>query len=86
MGKIKIMRAFSIFILSVISGVFLSMTLAIYLPLEQVNRMFISGLATPLIICSLSVLSVRLEKLRAVLLTHFSLIPSCAFLVFSKLL
>ena len=80
------MRALCVVALSSVSGVLLSMSLAIYLPLEQVNRMFISGLSTPLLICALAVLSLRLDKLSVVLMAHLSLIPSCAALVLGKLL
>ena len=57
------MRAFFAIVVSIITGVLLSMALAIYLPLEQVNRMFITGLATPIFICFFSVWSLRSNAL-----------------------
>ena len=58
------MRAFFALCLSLIAGVLLSMSLAIYLPLEQVNRMFITGLSAPIFICIFSVWSLRSDALK----------------------
>lgn len=49
---------------SVISAVFLSLNVALYLPVDQVNRMFVSGLSAPALIIVFAVWSLRSEHIK----------------------
>jgi hypothetical protein len=69
------MRALCALLLSLLAGVLIAMSMAIYLPLEQVNKMFISALASPIVITALSVWSLRADSLKAPLIFFAVSIP-----------
>ena len=79
------MRILLVLIGSLIVGVLLSMTLAIYLPLEQVNRMFLTGLGAPLIVSFLSVITLRLENIKPVIFSYLTATPILFILVYRGL-
>lgn len=79
------MRAFLVLIGSLIVGVLLSMAMAIYLPLEQVNRMFLTGLGAPLLVSLLSVITLRVERFKPVLLSYVLATPLLFFAVYRGL-
>lgn len=79
------MRILLVLIGSLIVGVLLSMTLAIYLPLEQVNRMFLTGLGAPLIISLLSVTTLRIERFTPVIFSYLTATPVLVFMVYRGL-
>ncbi|MCY4044442.1 MAG: hypothetical protein OXE99_05120 [Cellvibrionales bacterium] len=76
------MRAFLVLIGSFVVGVLLAMAMALYLPLEQVNRMFLTGLGAPLIISLLSVMTLRIERFKPVLISYLAATPLLLFLVY----
>ncbi len=58
------MKAIFFLLMPIFVGVLLSMTLAIYLPLEKVNKMFITGLGAPIIISIIGVWAIRANSLK----------------------
>jgi hypothetical protein len=58
------MRAFSALFLSLLVGISTTMALAVYLPLEQVNKLFVTGLSAPIIVAALSVWSLRANSMK----------------------
>ena len=72
------MRAFLAIFVSLIAAVLLAMTMAIYLPLEQVNKMFIAALSTPIVITAFAVWTLRVDQLKSPVI-FFSVVVPCLF-------
>lgn len=63
-----------------------SMALAIYLPFNDVNRMFVAGLSVPLMFPLLIVVMLSVSKPKTAALSYLASVPVLAGLVFSQLL
>ena len=70
------MRMFLALFVSLITAILLAMTMAIYLPLEQVNKMFIAALSTPIIITAFAVWTLRVDKLKSPVIFFSVVVPS----------
>lgn len=63
-----------------------SMALAIYLPFDDVNRMFVAGLSVPLMFPLLIVFMLSVNKPKVAAYSYIAAVPVLAGLVFTQLL
>lgn len=63
-----------------------SMALAIYLPFDSVNRMFVAGLSVPLMYPLLIVFMLSVNKPKVAAYSYIASVPVLAGLVFTQLL
>ena len=79
------MNAFFTLFFTLILSLLLSMALAIYLPFNDVNRMFVAGLSVPLLLPLLWVFILTIESRRMRISTYAVGIPVLSTLVFVRL-
>lgn len=79
------MRAFLTIFLTLILSLLLSMALAIYLPFNDVNRMFMAGLSVPLLFPLIWVYMLTVERKWVRVSTYSIGIPGLFVLVYLQL-
>ena len=79
------MNAFLTLLLTLVLSLLLSMALAIYLPFNDVNRMFVAGLSVPLLFPLLWVLMLTIERKWIRVSTYSIGIPGLFALVYLQL-
>jgi len=79
------MKAFFTILLTLILSLLISMALAIYLPFDQVNRMFMAGLSVPFLFPLIWVFMLTIEKQWVRITTYAFGIPALSTLVYLQL-
>ena len=80
------LKTMAVLFLILLLALFSSMALAIYLPLDEVNRMFVAGLSVPLLYPFFIVLLLAVNNPKRALITYIASLPVLAALVLQQLL
>lgn len=78
-------KVISVLLVTLLLALFTSMALAIYLPFDDVNRMFVAGLSVPLLFPFFIVLMLSVQQPKRAMAIYSLCIPVLAVLVMQQL-